>query len=47
MPAVRSTGTVVGGADLAEVSESATYLAAFDIIYCTAGWMLFEFVVRE
>jgi heme exporter protein B len=45
--AVRATGAVLGGAPLAEVRESVSYLVAFDVIYSTAGWMLFEFIVRE
>lgn len=45
--AVRATGTVLGGGGLDEVGASVTYLVAFDAIYCSAGWMLFEFVVRE
>jgi heme exporter protein B len=45
--AVRATGAVLGGAALSTVGESVSYLLAFDVIYCTAGWMLFEFIVRE
>jgi heme exporter protein B len=44
---VKTTGAVLGGTGLGEVGASLTYLLAFDAIYCTAGWMLFEFVVRE
>ncbi len=44
---VKATGAVLGGTSLGEVGPSLTYLLAFDAIYCTAGWMLFEFVVRE
>lgn len=45
--AVRATGAVLGGGGLEEVRGPVTYLMAFDAIYCSAGWMLFEFVVRE
>ena len=45
--AVGATGSVLAGDDLAEVSTTLSYLVAFDVIYCTAGWLLFEFVVRE
>ena len=45
--AVSATRGVLSGDDLAAVSATLTYLAAFDVIYCTAGWLLFDFVVRE
>ena len=45
--AVRSTEAVLGGSTFAEVRETLTYLLAFDVIYASAGWMLFEHVVRE
>ncbi len=45
--AVRATGGVLGGDGLADVSDGVRYLVAFDVIYASAGWMLFEFIVRE
>jgi len=45
--AVKATGGVLDGGGLAEVGSAVTYLVAFDTIYCGAGWLLFEFVVRE
>lgn len=45
--AVTATRAILDGADLSTVGPSLTYLLAFDVIYCTAGWLLFEFVVRE
>jgi heme exporter protein B len=45
--AVRATATVLDSGGLAEASPALAYLIAFDAIYCTAGWLLFEFVVRE
>ena len=45
--AVRATGAILDGADLSAVGPPLTYLMAFDVIYCTAGWLFFEFVVRE
>jgi heme exporter protein B len=44
--AVTATGAVLGGGGRDAIGASLTYLLAFDAIYCTAGWMLFEFVVR-
>jgi heme exporter protein B len=44
---VKATGAVLAGAGLGGVGPSLTYLVAFDAIYCTGGWMLFEYVVRE
>jgi heme exporter protein B len=44
---VKATGAVLGGTGIGDVGPSLMYLLAFDAIYCTAGWMLFEFVVRE
>jgi heme exporter protein B len=45
--AVTATRAILDGAELSTVGPSLTYLLAFDVIYCTAGWLLFEFVVRE
>lgn len=45
--AVKATGTVLDGGSMADVGATLTYLVAFDVIYGTAGWLLFEFVVRE
>jgi heme exporter protein B len=45
--AVRATGGVLGGGGLADVQAVVGYLVAFDVIYTSAGWMLFEFIVRE
>jgi heme exporter protein B len=45
--AVRATGAILDGAELSAVGPPLTYLMAFDVIYCTAGWLFFEFVVRE
>jgi len=45
--AVRATAGVLDGNNLTEVGPALTYLVAFDAIYCTVGWLLFEYVVRE
>jgi hypothetical protein len=45
--AVKATGGVLDGGGLTEVGSALTYLVAFDAIYCTVGWLLFEYVVRE
>ena len=44
---VRLTGAVLGGDTLSEVGPVTSYLLAFDVVYGSAGWMLFEFIVRE
>lgn len=45
--AVRATTVALGGDALVDVGDLVGYLAAFDVIYGVAGWLLFEFVVRE
>lgn len=45
--AVRATAAVLDGGGWADAGPALTYLVAFDAIYCTAGWLLFEFVVRD
>jgi len=45
--AVSATREVLGGGGMAGAGSTLSYLLAFDVIYCTTGWMLFEFVVRE
>jgi heme exporter protein B len=45
--AVKATGAVLEGGGVSDVGPTLTYLVAFDVMYCTAGWLLFEYVVRE
>jgi heme exporter protein B len=45
--AVGATGTVLAGGGLGGARSPVMVLVAFDVIYCVAGWLCFEFVVRE
>jgi heme exporter protein B len=45
--AVGATGAVLAGRGLGEAGSPLMVLVAFDVIYCVAGWLCFEFVVRE
>jgi heme exporter protein B len=45
--AVNATAAVLAGGGIAQAREALTALFVFDLIYCTAGWLLFEFVVGE
>ncbi|HYB98437.1 MAG TPA: heme exporter protein CcmB [Candidatus Limnocylindrales bacterium] len=45
--AVQATEMVLGGAGILTLGARATLLAAFDILFVTSGWLLFEFVLLD
>ncbi|NIP38746.1 MAG: heme ABC transporter permease [Candidatus Dadabacteria bacterium] len=45
--AVRVTSTLLAGGSLSEVSSSLQVLIAFDIIFLSAGVLLYEYVIEE
>ena len=45
-PAVQATAAVLAGG-LAGAREAVAVLAAFDVIFAVAGWLLFAYVVRD
>ena len=44
--AVTATRAVLAGG-IAEAREGLTVLAAFDVVFAVAGWLLFTYVVRD
>jgi heme exporter protein B len=45
--AVRSTALVLGGAALGDLGAWGTLLVTFDVVFVTAGWLAFEFMVVD
>lgn len=45
--AVESSAILLGGGSLADALVWIQVLAAFDVVFGVAGWLLFEYVVRE
>lgn len=45
--AVEASGALLAGEPLASVSTWLQVVAAFDVVFVVAGWLLFEHVIRE
>jgi heme exporter protein B len=45
--AARATAIALGGGSFADASSWLLMLAAYDIVFLTAGWMTFDFVLEE
>ena len=45
--AVGASSALLAGAPFAAVSTWVQMLAAFDVVFTVAGWLLFEYVIRE